>query len=137
MKENIFNDPNQDENSLILKIKIESMNHSISTHELHYSRNVFDFQNLRNNRQQLFLLFSLRFYSFFDLSSISLSNTQKIINSQIFIPQFIGNTNTANRIFALKSTKKHSRSISSIDIENENEKRVKLVDIQKQLNFNT
>ena len=50
MKENIFNDSNQDENSLTLKIEAEFMNHSISTHELHYSRNVFDFQNLRNNR---------------------------------------------------------------------------------------
>ena len=137
MKENIFNDSNQDENSLTLKIEAEFINYSISTHELHYSRNVFDFQNLRNNRQQLFLLFSLRFYSFFDFSSISLSNTQKIINSQIFIPQSIDNTNTTNRIFALKSTKKHFRSISFIDIENENEKRVKLVDIQRQLSLNT
>ena len=136
IKENIFNNSNQDENNLTLKIEIEFINYSISIHELHYSRNVFDFQNLRNNRQQLFLLFSLRFHNFFDLSSISLSNTQKIINSQISIPQSIGNTNTANRIFALKSTKKHSRSISFIDIENENEKRVKLVDIQKQLSLN-
>ena len=136
MKENIFNDSNQDENSLTLKIEIEFMNHSISTHELHYFRNVFDFQNLRNNRQQLFLLFSLRFHSFFGLSSISLSNTQKIINSQTSISQSIDNTNTTNRIFALKSTKKHFRSISFIDIENENEKRVKLVDIQKQLSVN-
>ena len=85
----------------------------------------------------MFLLFSLRFHNFFDLSFISLSNTQKIINSQTFISQSIDNTNTTNRIFALKSTKKHFRSISFIDIENENEKRVKLVDIQKQLNLNT
>ena len=49
MKENIFNDSNQDENNLTLKIEIEFMNYSISTHELHYFRNVFDFQNLRNN----------------------------------------------------------------------------------------
>ena len=136
MKENIFNDSNQDENSLTLKIEIEFMNHSIFIHELHYFRNVFDFQNLRTNRQQLILLFSLRFHNFFDLSFISLSNTQKIINSQTSISQFIDNTNTTNRIFALKSTKKHSRSISFIDIENENEKRVKLVDIQKQLSLN-
>ena len=43
MKENIFNDLKQDENSLTLEIEAESMNHSISTHELHYSRNIFDF----------------------------------------------------------------------------------------------
>ena len=137
MKENIFNNPNQDENSLTLEIEAESMNHSISTHELHYSRNIFDFQNLRNNRQQLFLLFSLRFHSFFGLSSISLSNTQKIIDSQVSIPRSTINSNPANRILALKSTKKHSRSISTKDIESENEKRVKLVDIQRQIGLNT
>ena len=137
MKENIFNDPKQDENSLTLEIEAESMNHSISTHELHYSRNIFDFQNLRNNRQQLFLLFSLRFHSFFGLSSISLSNTQKIIDSQVSIPRSTINPNPANRILALKSTKKHNRSISTIDIESENEKRVKLVDIQRQIGLNT
>ena len=136
MKENIFNNSNQDENNLTLKIEVEFINYSIFTHELHYFRNVFDFQNLRNNRQQLFLLFSFRFHNFFDLSSISLSNTQKIINSQTFISQSIDNTNTTNRIFALKSTKKHFRLISFIDIENENEKRVKLVDIQKQFSLN-
>ena len=137
MKENIFNDPKQDENDVTLEIEAESMNHSISTHELHYSRNIFDFQNLRNNRQQLFLLFSLRFHNFFSLSSIYLSNTQKLIDSQVSIPRSTTNTNTANRVLALKNTKKHSRSISTIDIESENEKRVKLVDIQRQLGLNT
>ena len=50
IKENIFNKQNSDNNDIMLEIEAESMNHFVSTHEMHYSRNIFDFQNLRNNR---------------------------------------------------------------------------------------
>ena len=136
MFEDLSDFTHEDSNN-VNEIIAAQMHHSVQTDQLHYAKLSNSLVNVRVDKQQQYLQFSLRYHQFFKLHTIVLSYSSYTSTSDnVSIRQrALQSSLSADTTQALKYfNKKHQRAISDTSLINtHNEKRVKLSDLQKQL----
>jgi hypothetical protein len=132
----------------------DQMNHTRNVEELHYTRPISTFPNVKTSVQLRYLKFSLRFFNYFDISNVSLSpnplisalqeenslessNRESLVDSLALCytrsAPFLPHLTPSAPSSATSSLVKHSRAVSSISSALQREqkaKRVKLLDLQ-------